>query len=295
MAKYKVGDKVRVIINGELYKTYWMEGKSGRNSMVESMLKFGGKVVTITKASDTGYSVSECPGWGWVDEMFEGLAEEEPKPKSTYKVKCVGYKKTEKCFTIGKVYEVKDNCITNDNGYTYKGGCGNEKDVIKWLSRWYEFEVVEEQPTPTPTPVVNLNVTVNLYENACWYCRKGGLVDLYLAGAMGICPSCGRVCNNVVPTPKKEIVIEFKPRKKNKPLTKEELDALPNGTKVYIVWRWDMDSDSKKEPVWDESGWGVKKGESCRWSYEGCEKAWQSIDTYDRCFDAYLEEPERPS
>jgi hypothetical protein len=100
----------------------------------------------------------------------------------------------------------------------------------------------EEEPKsePTPTPVVNVNVTVNLYENACWYCRKGGLVDLYLAGAMGICPSCGRVCNNTVPTkPKKEsIVIEFKPKepKENKPLSTETLKALPQGTRVFTVW-----------------------------------------------------------
>lgn len=29
----------------------------------------------------------------------------------------------------------------------------------------------------------------------CWYCRKGGLVDLYLGGAQGTCPKCGRQVN----------------------------------------------------------------------------------------------------
>lgn len=94
------------------------------------------------------------------------------------------------------------------------------------------FELVMEEPTPTPI----VNVTVNLYENACWYCRKGGLVDLYLAGQLGICPSCGRVCNNTTPTtPKNNTVIEFKPAKKNEPLTTEELKALSSGTRVFVV------------------------------------------------------------
>lgn len=57
-----------------------------------------------------------------------------------YKVKCVGYKKSERYFTIGKVYNVIDGKITADNGYTYK----NEPDIIKWLSGWYEFEIVSD-------------------------------------------------------------------------------------------------------------------------------------------------------
>lgn len=246
MAKYKVGDKVRVITNGERYKTYWMEGKSGRNSMVETMLEFGGKVVTITKASNTGYSVSECPGWGWVDEMFEGLAEETPREfKVGDRVKCIeanwGSLKVGDLGTI--VYYEDENNIgvefDKPNGGHDAGGTG--KDGHCWYVTHLEIELIKEEPKaePIPTPVVNVNVTVNLYENACWYCRKGGLVDLYLAGAMGICPSCGRVCNNTTPTkPKKEsIVIEFKPRKENKPLTKAELEALPNGAKIYTVIR----------------------------------------------------------
>ena len=58
-----------------------------------------------------------------------------------YKVKCTGYKKEERYFTIGKVYEVIDNTITNDHGYTY-GKLFFYNDIIEWLSDWYTFEKI---------------------------------------------------------------------------------------------------------------------------------------------------------
>lgn len=57
-----------------------------------------------------------------------------------YKVRCVGYKRKERHFTIGKVYDVVDGKIMNDNGYTYWGF----DDVIELLSRWYNFEKVTD-------------------------------------------------------------------------------------------------------------------------------------------------------
>lgn len=57
-----------------------------------------------------------------------------------YKVRCIGYKRKERYFTVGKVYDVVDGEITNDNGYTYK----DWDDVIKFLSGWYRFEKVDD-------------------------------------------------------------------------------------------------------------------------------------------------------
>lgn len=56
------------------------------------------------------------------------------------KVMCVGYKTSERLFTIGKIYEVEDNTIANDNGTVYGeiGGMG----VMSFLSNWYEFEYI---------------------------------------------------------------------------------------------------------------------------------------------------------
>ena len=59
-------------------------------------------------------------------------------------VKCVGCNQSEKAFTIGKVYEVKDNTITSDDGFVYNRS-GRIKDIIKWLGEWYEFEPVEQR------------------------------------------------------------------------------------------------------------------------------------------------------
>lgn len=59
-----------------------------------------------------------------------------------YKVRCVGYKSNERFFTIGKVYDVVDGEITNDRGYTYVG----LRDVIKYLSYWYQFEKINNNP-----------------------------------------------------------------------------------------------------------------------------------------------------
>lgn len=64
-----------------------------------------------------------------------------------YRVRCTGYTKwnkehsNEKYFTIGKVYDVIDGKITNDNDFCYD----REKDVIAWLSKWYTFEKVNDQ------------------------------------------------------------------------------------------------------------------------------------------------------
>lgn len=57
-----------------------------------------------------------------------------------YKVRCVGYKRKERYFTVGKVYDVVDGEITNDNGCTYM----NHDDVIKFLSTWYRFKKVDD-------------------------------------------------------------------------------------------------------------------------------------------------------
>ena len=58
----------------------------------------------------------------------------------SYKVRCVGYKRKERYFTIGKVYDVVDGNITNDNGYTYS----DHYNVIEFLSKWYRFEKVDD-------------------------------------------------------------------------------------------------------------------------------------------------------
>lgn len=58
------------------------------------------------------------------------------------KVKCVGYKKGERNFTKGKTYEVINGRIKCDIGYTYHEG--SNESLLKFLSKWYVFEPVNE-------------------------------------------------------------------------------------------------------------------------------------------------------
>ena len=181
MAKYKVGDKVRVISNGQCGVTYYMEDRTSHDCMVDKMIAWCGKVVTIKRADRNNYAIKEF-GYNWTDEMFEGLAEEELKFKVGDRVIASD--------NLGEYHEAPGTIIAIEPNTTHPYRVKFDQNGIRLWSKVHRL--IEEEPTP----VVNINVTVNLYENACWYCRKGGLVDLYLDGAMGICPSCGRVCNN---------------------------------------------------------------------------------------------------
>lgn len=62
------------------------------------------------------------------------------------KVRCIGYKEKERCFTVGKVYTLENGCITADNGFKYHDGMTEGADPKKWrLAKWYDFEVVNDQ------------------------------------------------------------------------------------------------------------------------------------------------------
>lgn len=76
MAKYKVGDKVRVRSDLKCHKVYYMEDKETGDSFVEGMDELLGKVVTIKEINMfQKYRIEEME-YNWTDEMFEGLAEE---------------------------------------------------------------------------------------------------------------------------------------------------------------------------------------------------------------------------
>ena len=77
-----------------------------------------------------------------------------------YKVRCVGYKRKERYFTIGKVYNVVDGKITNDIGFTYR----NDDDVIEFLSKWYKFEKVDND-SPIHRVIFNDPATIILWSD----------------------------------------------------------------------------------------------------------------------------------
>lgn len=83
MAKYKVGDKVRVRSDLKEDKWYSMEDDSHSNVVTGSMAKLRGEIVTIIKIEDGQYRIEGSSYVKWTDRMFEGLAED-AKPTSKY-------------------------------------------------------------------------------------------------------------------------------------------------------------------------------------------------------------------
>lgn len=58
-------------------------------------------------------------------------------------VRCVAILRSERRFTVGKVYKIVNNTLTSDDGFTY------ELDIfdmhpLEWLRPWYTFEIVDE-------------------------------------------------------------------------------------------------------------------------------------------------------
>ena len=225
--KYKVGDKV-------LVRTDLIVGKAYCYGVlfVKEMAKFVGKVVTIKKVEHQRYWLEEDPEkWAWVDDMFDGLAEKTPTnfkvgDKVRVKSDLIAYKHKYYMSDRKEYWYVYDNMLSfcgkvvtisnfdeNDNAYEIE----EYDDEDYWADEMFEG-LAEEVKQPEPIQVnVTVNVNIN-YDNACWYCRKGGLVDLYFNGHLGICPHCGRVCNST-----EQMTKSHKPdkpvKKENKPLT----------------------------------------------------------------------------
>ena len=82
--KYKAGDRVRIKSLDWYNKNIKNNGIiiCGSESFTHPMSHFCDKVVTIVTIQDDCYRILEDDGdWYWTDEMIEGLAEEETKPK----------------------------------------------------------------------------------------------------------------------------------------------------------------------------------------------------------------------
>lgn len=84
MAKYKVGDRVRIVN----HRTYYMNNFG-------DMDKWLGRVMTIRKMLPLGYRMVEdafensFQGWYWTDDMIAGLAEPMPEQRRGYDLKVV--------------------------------------------------------------------------------------------------------------------------------------------------------------------------------------------------------------
>ena len=82
MAKYKVGDKVRVRSDLRVHEYYRMEDSAILDAFAESMEPLRGQLVTIKGMGSNGkYNIAEM-GKNWTDGMFEDTpdASEEQLP-----------------------------------------------------------------------------------------------------------------------------------------------------------------------------------------------------------------------
>lgn len=115
MAKYKVGDRVRVISNPVPGRLYRMNEGGHSNTINSDMRKFAGKIVTIEDVmpSRLGYHVVEC-GYNWTDAMFEGL-EDETEPFK-YKVgdKVLVRPNLSDRKKYGHIGKNRDLCVTSE-------------------------------------------------------------------------------------------------------------------------------------------------------------------------------------
>lgn len=81
MAKYKVGDRVRVRSDLERGKRYEMADQVNPDAAVSEMEELRGLVVTIASVGQK-YCIEEDDGnWFWTDDMFTGLDRNKPLPE----------------------------------------------------------------------------------------------------------------------------------------------------------------------------------------------------------------------
>jgi len=79
MSKFKVGDKVMVRSDLNENDRYYNENKETWDDCVSEMIDLRGKTVTIKEVGTTGkYGICE-EGYSWTDDMFSGLATEQPR------------------------------------------------------------------------------------------------------------------------------------------------------------------------------------------------------------------------
>lgn len=81
MARYKVGDKVRLIDNFVLYKEYFMRDRYNNPGYtitvkwsLEDRMKLAGKIVTISQVGDFYLIKEDENRRHWSDDMFVGAA-----------------------------------------------------------------------------------------------------------------------------------------------------------------------------------------------------------------------------
>lgn len=123
MAKYKVGDKVKVRKDLEVGVTY------GADRFVREMSDLRGKIITIKEVNlyDSEYRIEEFRYW-WTDEMFEGLYIEATKPSPQLDKSLLRRLEVSKV-----VFNNVTTIVTLDDGSVGKSTASADDEIDWWL------------------------------------------------------------------------------------------------------------------------------------------------------------------
>lgn len=108
---YKIGDKVKIRTDLEIYKSY-----SNGYSFIPEMDTYRGKIATITNISPNSYLIDlDNEAWAWVDDMFE--------TKYSYNY---------------NIYTNNDKIVITDGKYTKEYNNCSEESIISALHNFLQ-------------------------------------------------------------------------------------------------------------------------------------------------------------
>lgn len=138
--KYKVGDKVRV------RKDLLIRTNYGDYMFVSGMDDYKGSVVTISDVFSNVYYIKEDKGkWGWTDELFEGLAEDELTAEEAIKIQAEICSSMSNCANCPIYKEKGDYCCES-----FKAE--NPEKVVEIIKQWKK----DHEKKEIKTEIVNL-------------------------------------------------------------------------------------------------------------------------------------------
>ena len=101
--------------------------------------------ISLYKTSDNCDKTIKCAELRKGEICYGELILTKKEPKS-FRVICTEYKKSERYFTIGRIYTWEDGKLKNDTGFVYTDNMVAGSDPEKWdLSAWYKFIVIKEE------------------------------------------------------------------------------------------------------------------------------------------------------
>ena len=171
-----------------------------------------------------------------------------------FKVKCVDVRKCPEYFTVGKVYDVKNDRVVCDNGwvgYMWAHPSNGNADFTafsKWFADWFDFELVEDKKMFTKSDLktgmfgvmsdgLGYFVVVGdkiIYQDDGFDCISGMTDDLcfdnwYVEKVYDGCCSFRNLRTNITGTSHNATLVYDRERDTKKPLYNGKVVCIKNG------------------------------------------------------------------